>query len=707
MKRKVSGFVMAFIVMLSFILASVPVASAASVYIRPKKSVYLVMDDSGSMGTTGTNDANYALQTFLAVLDKDEEVNIYFLNGKQALGSIDFLKKSNDMIKDVRVRYPASVGGTPFNTVKEAAEDMRKAVAKDDTREYWLVVITDGGFNEGIDPQNYMENFTNTALKNGSYPNFLYVGIGGGQRFTVPQGAENRFFLESSYDIIEAMRNAVIHITDRQVLTATNADSKTINFTLNYPARNIVVLAQTYKTKITSYTAVSDINTGELYDIEYPATNPHLQYSTVAYLTEKNGSSIKSGDISLTFDCDVDVSNVVVMVEPAIGINAVYLDEGGQPIKPQDMGVNEDVTVEMTLCDSETLDPLDLSAIFGSVDQYITINGTRYDGSKVTFTVPAKDLDISLVAEFADGFILDIHEQVTGLVEKREISLFVSDSGYFECDIDSLDSANGIVVTPLINGANLTAEIMKDTSLTISGGGLFTNRFDIVPDDSTGTYIIHPRAGLLKVFTPTDEQNFDITFTDVDGTTITETITVKITGDRHILALIGIVIGTLLGIALIIYLIIVEVTRVRFPKGAFIQYYGTDTDGKPDNQFGGRIYLNKPSLDKLKNGSYLPIPKTHYKVSGERNCAGLTFEAFTNSQIRICGVADITEEDEYGNVQETSSFVPINQDGDEVAANAPIDSKTERKSLVLLYGHYLRDKDNNGCVKITTNNHNN
>ena len=678
--------------LLSF-CASAFVASAASVYVRPKKIVYLVMDDSSSMSGPRTLDANYALQTFLAVLDKDEEVVIYFLNNKKSLGDIDIAKKSNAMLDNVRVKYPQVSGGTPFDTVEDAAEDLRKASSSDPNREYWLVVITDGEFGGG-NPQNYMEKFTNTALKNGSYPKFLYVGIGGGEAFTVPKGAEDRFFLESAANIIPAMNDAVLHITGRHKVTASNASKNTIKFNLPYPARNIVVLAQTYDTKITSYKTTSALNISENYRIQYPVKNPPLQYSSVGYITEKSGSSIKGGTVELTYDTNIDASDVLVMVEPAIGIDAVFIGEGNQPINPEDMRVGEEIKVKMTICDSETKAPLE-NGVFGTINQYIIVNDQKFNGSEVTFKVPANELDISLVAEFSDGFVLDLSQKITDLKELRRISLFISDSGYFEADIDNLKDAPGIVVTPLLNGSNFTAEDIKNSSLKIRGGGLFSNRFEVTVDETNGTFTIHPKAGLFKVFTPTDEIDFEIVFSDGIEQPIKDTITVKITGDRPIWEFFLKIILTLLAIGLFIYILIVELTRIRFPKGSYVKYYTVTNEGAPDTELTDKIYLNRPSFEKLKNGSYNLVPYTRYKVNAkEHNIAAfsdLTYVAFDKTSIRVDGITDVVHTDDYGNEIESTSFIPTDKFGNPIAVHAPTEDDTQSKLLMVPFGNYILD----------------
>lgn len=698
MKRMLK--IVAFFCVLLMLFSVIPLdftAQAASVYVRPKKTVYLVMDDSGSMDGQSENDANYALQTFLAVLDKDEEVNIYFLNKKRKLKDINIADKSNEMLAKVRVNYPEANGSTPFDTVTDAAEDLKKAVAKDSDREYWLVVITDGGFSGG-NPQNYIEKFSGTPLKNGDYPNFLYVGIGGGQAFSVPSGAENRFFLEASNDIIKAMNEAVVHITNRQILKASNVDSNTIAVDLPYPARNIVVLAQTYDTKINSYNASSSLDISENYRVEYPVKNPSLQYTSVGYVTEAQGSSIKSGHIELTYDKNIKADKIIVMVEPAIGINAVYIGEGGLEIDPKDMQVGEEVTVQMTVCDSETNAPLDSTSVFGDVTQYITVNGTRYDGNNVKFKVPEKDLEIDLVAEFSDGFVLDINDKYTDLKAKREISMFVSNGGYFEADIKDLKNTSGIVVTPLLNGSNFTAEDLRSSSLYVKGGGFFTNRFDIEKDEANGTFVIHPRAGFLKIFTPTDEVSFEIEFSDGQGKVLKDTISVKITGDRPILPFILGIIGLLI----IAYIIWVEVTRKRFPKGSYVKYYNVNNDGAPDANLSDRIFLNRPSLEKLVNGSYLPIPYAKYKVKGDFGCTDITFVANSKYLVNIEGVVDTEYTDEYGFFNKTTSYVPINSEGDMLTVQAPIDDDTKTTSFLLPIGYYLRKANFERCIRMST-----
>lgn len=697
--KKTASVFLAFLMTITSLLSFSIAASAASVYVRPRKSVYLVMDDSGSMNDYGReNDANYALQTFLATLDKDDEVNLYFLNKKKVYGETDISNKSNSFIEEIRSNYPDSRGGTPFDAVEDAAKDLQKAVKEDSEREYWLVVITDGGFDSAHNAQNYLDTFSNTQLKNGYYPNFLYVGVGGGETLTVPEGAENRFFLDSDTNIINAMENAILHITNRQVIVAEDSSADSLEFDLPYPARNIVILAQNQKTKIVSANSASDLKLDEIYEVQYPVTNSDLQNTTVCYITEKNGSSISAGHIELTFDTSISANDAIIMVEPAIGISAKYFDEGGMEINPQDMRKGQTLTVEMSVCDSETNAPIPTTDLFGDIKQYISVNGTTYDGKKVTFTVPDTEINIEMVAEFSDGLVLDIYSEYENLEEVRTLSLFVSDSGKFKADEENIDSAEGIVVTPLINGTKLSEEDFKASKLNIKDENIFHHNIDVDKDYDTCTYIIHPKAGIGKLFTPNEEQIYEIEFSTGEGETLTDvigvTVNVKINwvdiGIRILITL------------LVLYLIFVELTRKRFPAGAYVKYFAVNSDGSPANYLTDRIFLNRPSWEKLKNGSYLPIPFCKYKVKGICSCDDITIVASGNSSFAVEGVKDIEKEDDYGYRTETTTYVQIDKDGNELAFKAPIKDRSETTMLMIPFGRYIRKHDMKKCIRLST-----
>jgi len=82
---KCINIILVFIMLFSMLCVT---SEAASVFENRKKSIYLVLDDSGSMGGVPTFDANYSLQTLVAMTDKNDSLKLYFLNDNSGLSVI-------------------------------------------------------------------------------------------------------------------------------------------------------------------------------------------------------------------------------------------------------------------------------------------------------------------------------------------------------------------------------------------------------------------------------------------------------------------------------------------------------------------------------------------------------------------------------------------------------------------------------------------
>ncbi|MBQ8758477.1 MAG: hypothetical protein IJZ20_02170, partial [Clostridia bacterium] len=145
--KKIFGLLLAIVTVAAMAVLSV-CANEPSVFKRGKQSIFLVIDDSSSMDDIygSQYDANYALQTIIAMTDKDDDLKVYFLNKKDKIGDINMSSKSTELIKNIASKYPAANGGTPYQVVKDAQLDLINAVKKDDDTEYCLVIFTDGGF---------------------------------------------------------------------------------------------------------------------------------------------------------------------------------------------------------------------------------------------------------------------------------------------------------------------------------------------------------------------------------------------------------------------------------------------------------------------------------------------------------------------------------------------------------------------------------
>lgn len=547
-------------------------AMGASVFNRPQKHIYLVLDDSSSMLNGRDQDANYALQTMIAMTDKTDTIDIYFLNQTTPIdGAVDLKKKSNDLLANIKEHYPASNGSTPFAVVGKAVQDMRGSVSKDDDGEYWLVIITDGGFNESNTEKSIVE-YANAKLMNGDLPRVMCVGIGGSALYfgNEDENLRKNIVEISAPDAITAMNEAAKLISDRVEITQKDClqGDKTLRFSIPYPAKNVIVFTQNALTKIENYQCASKLDVSENYTVSHPAPTKELADSTVCFITGEGSKVISAGEMSLTFSSPLKVSNTVVLVEPAIGMVAHYYNGDGQECDPAQLRVNEKVRVEYTICNSDTMKPIDEKAIDGGVTYSAEIDGKSYNSNIIDFTVTNEELPITLNVTFPDGFVLSSSEVYSGLSALRELTLLLPEGGAFSADINTLRDVPGVKAVPRINGQPLTKEELSSCRVFFRGTNLFTGRFDVKKNDDTADFTIFPKGGFLKLFTP-KEADVTVTIQLKTGETASESLHVELTGER---GWIGFVIAVIVT-AIAVYLIVIYSIKRKFPLDLVLCVY--------------------------------------------------------------------------------------------------------------------------------------
>lgn len=583
MRKRIFAAIFMLVVFLSCVTVGV---NAASVYDRQKKSIYFVMDDSGSMDNgKNDHDANYSLQSLIAMCDSEDEVNLYFLNENPSKPKYySMSSKSNAMIESVMTTYPESNGGTSYSAVGFAKKKLIDSVSKNDDTEYWLVVLTDGAFDEGFyTAVDDLKDFSRTPLSNGSNPNVLFIFIGGsGDAYK-----EGQFNYIPGTDIIEAMNGAASLISGRIELAPVYSDDGTsLTVNLPYPARNVIVFAQDRETAISSYsrneTAVSDNGTNEILDIserytvQYPVEGREIDKSTVCFVKEGSGSSIGVGELTLSFEEPIDRENTVVLVEPAIGLVAHYYNQDGQEIDPSQLGIGETAMLKYSLCDSETQQVLDESILGGSVNYYSEIDGKRYNSNEVEFKVDKDTIAIGIFAELPDGFVLNIASTYEDLQYARLVSFSLSNGGNFEADYADLASAEGINANVTVGGFDVAN--IDEFELDINGYNIFTSSFDVEKDKTYGRFVIKPKAGLIAPLTPYQKE-YEVVLTDkISGKTYTETLNVDIPGERNWWEIIKFI----LIVALIVYVILVLFTKKWFRFGATFTVWDGSLPQKDD-----------------------------------------------------------------------------------------------------------------------------
>lgn len=331
MKRVLSALLA--LVLISSVLLCAPITvSAESLYIR--KIVSVVYDDSGSMDGDKWAYANYAMQSFCGMLNSDDQLFITYMSHSQQStnynpekidlsaggiqGSVDSIRKHTDS------------GSTPYTAVDTAYNKLKSVKDSNPNTQYWLVVITDGAFNEHDSmSNNEKKNVLNSNFKkyaeevmpNGTNPQITFLGIGG---VVAPDENQSKgiftYSASNADGIIDAMSKMADRISGRTRLQKDDVkmlDDKTIQVSSSIPLLNIAVFAQGSNAKVTKavYSNETNIPISRKVSLNYP------NYSNLVggtFLLGDSQSVIDSGTYNITFDQKVDLNDVIILFEPAL-----------------------------------------------------------------------------------------------------------------------------------------------------------------------------------------------------------------------------------------------------------------------------------------------------------------------------------------------------------------------------------------------------
>ncbi|MCP8969161.1 vWA domain-containing protein [Ectobacillus ponti] len=122
-----------------------------------KRTVVLVYDDSGSMraNKSGPLDrwkyASYALQSFVGLLDEKDAFSYVPMSRPSQEISVSLQQRQQEL--DALRRWNSSKD-TPFQAVETAMQSLKRQVQTNKDGEFWLIVLTDGVFNDLESPNS-------------------------------------------------------------------------------------------------------------------------------------------------------------------------------------------------------------------------------------------------------------------------------------------------------------------------------------------------------------------------------------------------------------------------------------------------------------------------------------------------------------------------------------------------------------------------
>lgn len=145
------------------------------------KNIYVVYDDSKSMKKDNRSIyANYAMQTLISLLEKDDNLVITKMSDLEN----DFRNKLVIDLKNIpkeldffREKIVPKSNFTPYKSVSSVVEYMRNNAKKEDIN--WLIMITDGAFEDGKpipELERVKESVSSLVEEQDVRPIFLLIG---------------------------------------------------------------------------------------------------------------------------------------------------------------------------------------------------------------------------------------------------------------------------------------------------------------------------------------------------------------------------------------------------------------------------------------------------------------------------------------------------------------------------------------------------
>lgn len=237
------------LLLLSFplLLAGLAPAQAAG------RSVALVYDDSGSMRSDDRwLYANYALETLIALLGRDDELHLVAMSRPERDELLaDNSARSRAIERLKQAKAPAKNTPTPYRAVRTAMAALPRTGGEGEER--WLVVITDGVFDEdgpAPDPAAREREFVEFISATGAHPIVLLIGEGADRRLAESwrrHGQAEVLQAADSGEIVDRVRDIATLLNSRDSHPADLGEVRRggeIVLSPRFPLRRLTVLSQ-------------------------------------------------------------------------------------------------------------------------------------------------------------------------------------------------------------------------------------------------------------------------------------------------------------------------------------------------------------------------------------------------------------------------------------------------------------------------------
>ena len=375
----------------SLLLAALlPLAASARQALSIRKIVSVVFDDSGSMSANSSKNwayANYAMQAFCGLLNKDDELYITYMSAYTTPLRIDLSGDKQTSVDQIRQHFDEQ--GTPVEAIDTAMRQLGSVQNADSNTQYWLVVITDGEFYRAKDSKQKnisqteldkkFTSFVAEKMPNGTHPQVTYLAIGSGAMRPASDDARGIFVYPRNNDIVgggqivAVMSEMADKVSGRTRVPAAGIlfrGDDTIEVSARVPLLNIAILTQNTDAKVTQAASAGaqlqlDQSARLLYlEQQGYSTDKTLKGGTALF--NNGGAVIPAGRYAFKFSEAVNQDSIVVMYEPAIEMRLeLTLQGGGKVTDPDSLLAGDTLDVASKIYETGTdkeIDPALLGA---------------------------------------------------------------------------------------------------------------------------------------------------------------------------------------------------------------------------------------------------------------------------------------------------------------------------------------------------------
>lgn len=586
-----------------------------------ERVVSLVYDDSGSMRN---NDrwkyANYALQSLVALLDEKDKFSYVPMS------------KPNDPVnisltKDKRQTEIEGIGAwktylnTPFSAVETAMQSIKKEADIDGKREFWLIVLTDGAFNDlEKDKVGGKEQILQKLAqfkkemdekKISLHPVLITMEEDLGQQekaqlntfkeiwkkeingVTMPSSGEN--------GIVKSVNQVAALVANRdpfssvESIVKTKVVGKKVEITTPFPLKRMTLVRQSpslpdYQVKQIS----KPLQLQSSFSIHAPGEAK--LFGNIVHISTENEEVIKPGTYTIEVDQEIEKEGLQVLVEPALNYNVSTYDKEDKDRKNVEE-MYEGVTAVIEAKPTEL--PVQSSYFQAEVE----IDGKQYamkwDDKRHVFyyeTKLTKGLIRGKVHMNIKGFYRQTKEFKIETTKKPELSLQTVTKDYKE-KVTNLENSKPFIIQPQLDGKPMTEEAVKKLLKSTGVTSKQSINYEIKQHDNQ--IYIYPRPHYSDTFNFTDTGTVEATIVVQDSKLqkVKKNITLHIQNapfyEKYALIFKFVIPITLL-LLLVGIIVLGWIVRPRFHRKALL-YYEWDQEVAKD-----WLYQSEPELLKNK-----------------------------------------------------------------------------------------------------------